>query len=124
VIAPRLHQDINDIAILIDRTPEVVPLPLNGDKDFINMPGVTQPPLAFLEVAGVVRSKLLAPLAHGFVGHRDSPFSQEFFQFTEAQTESMIQPAGVTNNFSGKTVTWVAGFRSFHVAQSATSELN
>jgi len=40
LIAATLHQYINDIAVLIDSTPQILALPLNGDKDFINMPGI------------------------------------------------------------------------------------
>jgi hypothetical protein len=40
LIAPTLHQDINDIAVLIDGPPQVVPFPLDGHKDFVDMPRV------------------------------------------------------------------------------------
>lgn len=40
LIAAVLHEDINDIAVLIDRTPEILPLALNRDKEFVDMPGV------------------------------------------------------------------------------------
>lgn len=119
-----LHQHINDIAVLIDRPIQIVSLSLNGHKDFVDVPHITQPLLALCEFSSLVRPKLLTPLANGFIGHRDSTFSQEFFHFTEAETESMIQPYSVTNNFRGKSVASVAGLGSFHAAQSATSELN
>jgi len=66
----------------------------------------------------------LAPLPNGFIGDSDASFGEEFFHFTEAQTESMVQPGGVTDNFRGKTVTLVAGCWLFHAAQSAKPELN
>jgi len=37
-ITTALHQDVNDITVLIDGPPELRPLALNGDKDFINVP--------------------------------------------------------------------------------------
>jgi hypothetical protein len=40
LIAAVLHEDINDIAVLIDCTPEILPLALNRDKEFVDMPGV------------------------------------------------------------------------------------
>ncbi len=43
--------------------------------------------------------KLLTPLANGFTRHRDSTFSEEFFDLTKAQTGSMIEPAGVADAF-------------------------
>jgi hypothetical protein len=40
LIAAALHQNINDIAVLIHSAPEVVALSLTRDKDFVDMPGV------------------------------------------------------------------------------------
>ena len=40
LIAPALHENIKDIPVLIHGTPEILALPLNGDKDFIDMPGI------------------------------------------------------------------------------------
>jgi hypothetical protein len=42
--------------------------------------------------------KLLTPLANGFVRHRDSTFREKAFDFTEAQTQSMIEPEGVVDD--------------------------
>jgi len=36
-----LHQDIEDMAVLIDRPPEIVPLTTNREKDLIQMPLIT-----------------------------------------------------------------------------------
>lgn len=40
LIAATLHQNINDIAVLIDGTPQILALSLNGDKDCVNMSGI------------------------------------------------------------------------------------
>ena len=40
VIAVALHQNVNDIAVLIDRPIQIVSLSLNGDKDFVDMPRI------------------------------------------------------------------------------------
>jgi hypothetical protein len=63
-------------------------------------------------------------LPNGFIGDGDASFSQEFFDFTKAEAESMVEPDGVTDNFRGKPVTLVAGSWLFHAAQSAKPELN
>jgi hypothetical protein len=72
----------------------------------------------------IVRPKLLTPLSNRFIGHGDASFGEEFFDFTEAQTEPMVEPHRMTNNFRGKPVTLVAGCWLFHAAQSAKPELN
>jgi len=49
---------------------------------------------------------------------------EEFFHFTKAETESIVEPHGMTDYFRWKTVTVVAGWWLFHAAQSAKRELN
>ena len=52
-VAPLLDEDedIDDVAILIDGTPERVPPSLDGDEDLVQVPGVAQPALSTLEPA-------------------------------------------------------------------------
>jgi len=40
LIATTLHENINAIAILIHGPPQILALPLNGDKDFVDMPRI------------------------------------------------------------------------------------
>jgi len=49
LIAVALHQNINDIAVLIHSAPEVVALSLNRNKDFVAMPGVAEMSLSLFE---------------------------------------------------------------------------
>src|SRR5262245_17115569 len=39
-VTPTLHQDIEDVVVLIHRTPQVMALPVDGQKDFIQVPFV------------------------------------------------------------------------------------
>ncbi len=41
-VATRLDEDVDDVAILIDGTPEILPLPLNRDEDLVQVPRVSQ----------------------------------------------------------------------------------
>ena len=68
----RLHEDVDDVAILIDGTPEIVPLSLDGDEDLVQVPCVAQPALSTLEPASVFRTELDAPKPDRFVEHRDA----------------------------------------------------
>ncbi len=124
LIATTLHQNIKAIAVLIDGTPQIVALPLNGDKDFVDVPGIAQASLLFFEFSGIVRPKLLTPLPNRFICDGDPTFGEEFFDFTKAEAEPMVEPDGVTDNFRGKAMTLVVGYWLFHAAQSAKPELN
>ena len=38
-VTTRLDEEIEDVALLIDGAPEIVPLSLDGDEDFVQVPG-------------------------------------------------------------------------------------
>lgn len=98
-IGPALHQDINRVAILIHRPPQILPFPLDDHKDFVDVPGIAQASLPFFEFVSIARTKLLTPLANSFIGDGDPSFGKKLFHFPEAQTESMVQPRRMANNF-------------------------
>jgi hypothetical protein len=70
---------------LIHGPPQILAFSLNGDKDFVEVLGITEVALAFLGFLSIGWSKLLTPLTNGFVCHRDVSFGEEFFHFTETQ---------------------------------------
>lgn len=74
LIATELHGNIKANAVLIDGTPQILELPLNGEKDFVDRPRLAQAALPFFEFSSRVRSKILAPLPNGLIGHRDTTF--------------------------------------------------
>ena len=42
-IAARLDKDVDDVTILVDRTPQIVPTALDRHKEFVQIPGVAHP---------------------------------------------------------------------------------
>ena len=50
-VASRLDENIEDVTILIDGTPEIAPLSLDGDEDLVQVPDVAQPALSTREPA-------------------------------------------------------------------------
>lgn len=124
LIATTLHENINNIAVLIHGTPQILALSLNGDKDFVDMPCIAQVSMPFFEFSSIGRPKLLTPLPNRFIRDGDPTFGEEFFDFTKAETKPMVEPHGVADNFRGKSMTLVAGCFGFHAAQSAKCELN
>ncbi len=52
-VTTRLDEDIEDVAIVIDGTPEIVPPSLDGDEDLVQVPSVAPPALSTLEPASV-----------------------------------------------------------------------
>ena len=48
------------------------------------------------ERAGVVPAECQAPLTDGFVGDRNAPLGQQVLNVPEAESESVIEPYGVS----------------------------
>jgi hypothetical protein len=69
LFAPGLHQDIDDVAVLMDSPPEVLQLAVDFQEKLIQMPGVTEATPQSLQFPGVVRTKLLTPAPNRFVGN-------------------------------------------------------
>src|SRR6516162_2989239 len=74
LIAPGLHQDIDDVAVLIDSPPEVLQLAVDFQEKLIEMPSITEVTLPPLQFPGVVRTKLLTPVPNRFVGKVSWPY--------------------------------------------------
>src|SRR5262249_46662813 len=77
LVAAALHQDVEDVVVLVDRTPEVMTLTMNREKDLIQVPLVTWLRASTLQLIGVVLPKLQTPLADGLVRHLDAALKQE-----------------------------------------------
>ena len=60
-IAPALHQHVEHGALLIHRSPQVVPLPSDREKHHIEAPRVSRPRPPAARLVGELLAKLLAP---------------------------------------------------------------
>ena len=109
LVAPRLQENVDHIAVLVHRPPEIVPAPADGDEQFVQVPGVAQPPLPLPEALSVLRPKPETPLADGLVGHRDPPLGQEISDVAEAQTEAVIEPHSVADDLWRESVSVMRG---------------
>ncbi len=107
-ISTALYQNIQDVAILIDSPPQVMPLTVNGEKHLIEVPLVTGSGPPMPECIRIGLTELSAPLPDGFIGHGNPPGEQEFFDIAVAETEAEVQPDAVADDLVWKTVILVA----------------
>ena len=89
---------------------------LNADHHFIQAPRIPQAALLFFQFASIGQSKFSTPLAHRFIGDGNAVFSQQFFDFEEAQAEAMLEPHGVADDFGRKTMALVAELFGRHAS--------
>ena len=105
LITARLNQDVDDVAVLIHRTPEILLLAVDSNEDFVQVPNIAKPALTPLQFSGIVRTELLAPEPNRLIRDGDSPFGEKILDIAEAQAETMVSPDGVTDDFRRETVT-------------------
>jgi hypothetical protein len=92
LVSPPLHRNIEHVALLIHRSPEIMTPPTNGEAYFIQVPRVAQSGAPTTPLIGAGWPRLHTPLANAFVGHEDSAGESQLFDIAIAQTEAAIQP--------------------------------
>src|SRR5215475_4940868 len=113
-MAAALHQDVEDIVVLIHRAPQVMALAIDRKEHLIEMPCISRARPASLQLIGVILPKLETPLADGLMGHVDAALAQEFLYVAVAQREAIIQPDAMADDFARKTVgyCWSSSFQA------------
>jgi hypothetical protein len=84
LIASALHENVEDVVVLLDSAPQGMPLTTDGQEDLVHVPLVARLRTPLSQPSGVALPQLATPCAHGFVGHRDAAFEQELFPIAGA----------------------------------------
>jgi len=124
LVASPLHQDSNRVAVLVDRSSQILLFALDEHKHFSKMPRLTKLTLSRLQCPRVRRSQLPAPLATGVVDDGEASFRQSLFACTEPEAEAMREPDGMTDNCGRKTVAWIAERVGIPATEVGKSELH
>ena len=78
------------------------------DEYFIDVEGVAVASMLSFQSAGVNRAEFDAPQAYSFAGYSNAPRSEEIFNITVAEIESIVEPDGVGNDIGRESVTLVS----------------
>ncbi len=97
-------QDIEDITILINRSPKIMALAADRDEQLVHVPDVTETASSPPQGAGIRGSKLPAPGSNRFVGHHDATLSEKVLDIAKAESEPMVQPNGMADDLGWKAV--------------------
>ncbi len=103
-VPPGLHQDIDQVTILIHRAPQILALTMDPHEHFVQEPRISESTLTSFQPPSVVGTELSAPLSNGLVRHDDASFGQEILDISEAQAVSVVDPHGVTDDVRRKTM--------------------
>jgi hypothetical protein len=73
LVPPRLNQDIDHIDVLVHGPPHIRLLAIDSNEDFVQMPGVSQPALAPLQLPNIVGTEFLTPQPNRLIRDDDFP---------------------------------------------------
>jgi hypothetical protein len=99
--------DIQHMAVLIHRPPQIVAFAINSQKHPIHVLLVARPGAPAMELIGIPLPEPPAPLPDRFVGHDNTAGEQQLFDVARAQAEAVIQPDAMTDDLGRKTMVFV-----------------
>ena len=74
LVPPFLHQDIQQVSLLIDGPPQIVMFALDRQKHFIEVPLIAGAWTSSTELIGILLTELAAPLANRLIGYDSTAF--------------------------------------------------
>ena len=106
-----LHEDIQDLAVLVYRAPQVTALSVHRDKHLVEVPQRVRPRPMMSKSVSDLRTELGNPAADRFVGHLDAAFSQQLLNVAKAQGKAGIEPYRRLDNLGREVAVTVADRR-------------
>src|SRR5262245_52784830 len=108
LVAAALHEDIEDVVVLVDRAPEVMTLTINREKYLSQVPLVPWLGASVLQLIRVALPKLQTPLPDGLMGDIDATLEQDLLYVTVAQRKAIIEPDAMADDLAGEAMVLVA----------------
>ena len=103
-VPPALHDEVQNLAFVIDGSPQIHPLSADPADHLIKMPARrwSRPPA--LQPASDLRPELDRPAPDRLVAHVDAACRQKLFDIAQAETEAEVEPHGMADHLRRKAV--------------------
>jgi hypothetical protein len=89
---------------LINRSPQIMMLAVDLDKDFINIEGITIASMLPLQSAGINRSEFDTPEPDRLSADSDTSLGEQVFNISVAEIESIVKQDSVGNYIGRKSM--------------------
>jgi hypothetical protein len=106
-VALGLHKNIDNNAVLIHGSPEIMPHAIDVEEDFVQMPFVAGTGTPFPQAGDIQVAELLAPAPDRFIADQYSARGHRFFHVPEAHRKTVVEPNGIRDDFSREPVATV-----------------
>lgn len=111
-ISPCLEENIDDLPILINCPPQIMLLALNLDENLINKVSIAVTLMFTFQSPGMVGTKFYAPQTNRLIAGFDTSLSEQTFDITIAEVESVVQPNCIADDIWRNSVAFVRRLRS------------
>ena len=102
--APSLHEQIEDLAFVVDRTPEPESPTHDHHGHLIEVPSRRWPRASAAKFSREQRPELQDPSPHRFVGDIQTALREQILDVAIAEREAHIKPNGMPDDRGGKLV--------------------
>ena len=102
------YEDIKDVPVLIDGTPEIVACAVDPHKHLVQVPCVPRSRTSASQLIGVLLPELQTPLTDRFIYHNDPTGEPELFDIMLAEARTEIQPDTMTVDLRWEAVVFIA----------------
>ncbi len=101
-VSARLDQNVEHVAVLVDRAPQVPLCAVDLDEHLIQVPFVARPPTTTAQLVRVLLPEPVAPGPDRLIGHVDTTFEHQLLHVAEAQREPVVQPDAMADDLARK----------------------
>jgi hypothetical protein len=108
-IAPCLDQDVQNLTVLINCSPQVVNPSVDPNEYLVDMPAPAYSTFVLPQPSGVLRSELAALQPDRFITDDYASRGEQFFNIPERQREPIIKPHRMGDDLRGKSVALIGG---------------
>ena len=107
-IPAALHQNVEDVVVLVDSTPQGMAFAIDGEKHFIEMPFVPWLGASVLQLMRVVLPEFQTPRADGLMSDVDTALAQDLLHVAITQGETVGESDAMADDLPGEAMILVA----------------
>src|SRR5271166_2323510 len=107
-VASALDQHVEDLALVVDGTPQIHPLADDPNHHLVEMPAIARPRATLAQPSRDRGTELQNPAPHRFVGDVEPSVGQQLLDIAIAQGEAEIKPDRVLDDLGREAMAAVA----------------
>jgi hypothetical protein len=109
IVPPTLHKHVEDVAVLIQRAPEVIPSAMHREQHFIEVPLLSRCGAVVPHLMDIRLPKCPAPCTDRFIRHDDVTGEEELFHMMAiTEAELALEPDTTADHLGQELVVLVA----------------